>query len=219
MMTYTNNIILSHFINTMILFTYVHQNSHGILHIFDYFILIYSTMSAQKIKNTTSSYVLAIMEGVMQRYIDDGTLSRDISSLGIPTYEHISFYSWDSSLTSTLTILLTGRAPDTTINNIRVHRNVTTQQYCRDVIAPLIMDHCKKVLFVKALSSTDLRFDSAVEAKGGRIMHPNMWDTPISFLEAMQSYGDLHPDIVGSMTAVSKKNVEKIILIFRKTHH
>lgn len=162
-------------------------------------------MSAQKIKNTTSSYVLAIMEGVMQRYIDDGTLSRDISSLGIPTYEHISFYSWDSSLTSTLTILLTGRAPDTTINNIRVHRNVTTQQYCRDVIAPLIMDHCKKVLFVKALSSTDLRFDSAVEAKGGRIMHPNMWDTPISFLEAMQSYGDLHPDIVGSMTAVSKK--------------
>ena len=162
-------------------------------------------MSAQKIKNTTSSYVLAIMEGVMQRYIDDGTLSRDISSLGIPTYEHISFYSWDSSSSSTLTILLTGRAPDTTINNIRVHRNVTTQQYCRDVIAPLIMDHCKKVLFVKALSSTDLRFDSAVEAKGGRIMHPNMWDTPISFLEAMKSYGDLHPDIVGSMTAVSKK--------------
>ena len=104
MMTYTNNIILSHFINTMILFTYVYQNSHGILHIFDYFILIYSTMSAQKIKNTTSSYVLVIMEGVMQRYIDDGTLSRDISSLGIPTYEHISFYSWDSSLTSTLTI-------------------------------------------------------------------------------------------------------------------
>ena len=99
-------------------------------------------------------------------YINSGNLASDIMEEGLPLFEHISFYSYDITM-STLLILLTGKGPEDAGNQSgNLHRNMINSQYYAALIVPLMKDKFSRVKNVKSLLSGDPRFNDAVIAKG-----------------------------------------------------
>ena len=91
--------------------------------------------SSNKPSNTDAASTLVC---VAKAYIDDGNLASDIMEGGVPLFEHTSFYGYDI-ITSTVSILLTGKSPDHTENlSGNIHYNVINFQYCSTIIYPLI---------------------------------------------------------------------------------
>ena len=138
---------------------------------------------------------------IPRRYIDDGSMQREIVLQQIPLYEHMSFINYDYEI-SHCTILLAGLEPDQETN---LQRNVNTIPYNKQVTEVILTDNFDFVETVSTVLSNDDEFDIFVHRKGGTVIHPTFWDIPITWAESFVNYCHWHPDIDGCLSQILRK--------------
>ena len=141
-------------------------------------------------EQTSTPLCIDTVSTQLREFIEGGNLNQIIQSDQIPLYEKCLFVDFGKR-PATCRILYAGLEPN---GYTRVSRNVISLEF-NLVVSRIIISRFPFVGTVYAVKSGDDEFDEIVEANGGRVVHPSFWTDPIGPMEAMQQYGDRHPDV------------------------